>query len=140
MHTNQKFEIFRNFFGNPLKIREFGKMGNINTENSIQASPPDRLAELREIFENVDDHKRKLAAPLLVEVAFLEKQLRELRAMPMIRINPENPAMQKRTEAAKLYKENMQSYTGAIKVLNGILQKNLIEAEDEFDEFMSDFG
>ncbi len=123
-----------------MKVREYGKMENINTENGIQASPPDRLAELRAIFENVDENKRKLAEPLLLEAAFLEEQLRELRTMPMIRVNPENPAQQKRTEAAKQYKENIQSYTGIIKVLNSILQRNLIEETDEFDEFLEDFG
>ena len=103
MHANQKIEIFGNFSGNPVKMMEFGKMENINTENDIQASPPDRLAELRAIFENVDENKCKLAEPLLFEAAFLEEQLRELRKMPMIRVNPENPAQQKRTEAAKQY-------------------------------------
>ena len=140
MHANQKIEIFGNFSGNLVKMMEFGKMENINTENDIQASPPDRLAELRAIFENVDENKRRLAEPLLFEAAFLEEQLRELRTMPMIRVNPENRSQQKRTEAAKQYKENIQSYTGIIKVLNSILQKNLIEETDEFDEFIENFG
>ena len=140
MHIKQKIEIFRNFFGNPMKMTGFGKMENINTENGKQASPPDRLTELRAIFENVDENKRRLAEPLLFEAAFLEEQLRELRTMPMIRVNPENRSQQKRTEAAKQYKENIQSYTGIIKVLNSILQKNLIEETDEFDEFIENFG
>ena len=99
-----------------------------------------RLEELKEIFEKVDEDKRKLADPMLRDAEFLEGRLQELRKLPFIRVHPDDPTLQKRTEASKQYKELMQSYTNIIKVLNSILQKNAIEDEDEFDAFEREFG
>lgn len=99
-----------------------------------------RLDELKTLFETVEEDKRKLAEQLLEEGAFLEEQLQGLRKMPFIKVHPDNPELQKRTEASKLYKEHIQSYCNVIKILNGILQKNSVEEDDEFDEFEKEFG
>lgn len=99
-----------------------------------------RSEELKAIFETVEESKRKLAEPMLKEAVFLEEQLNKLRALPFIKIHPQNPELQKRTEAGKQYKELMQTYCNVIKVLNGILQKNAIEEDDEFDEFEREFA
>ena len=47
-----------------------------------------RLEELKEIFEKVDEDKRKLAAPMLRDAEFLEGRLQELRELPFIRVHP----------------------------------------------------
>ena len=99
-----------------------------------------RLEELKEIFEKVDEDKRRLAEPIIYNAEFIEKKLTYLRTLPFIRVHPDDPTLQKRTEASKQYKELMQAYTNIIKVLNGILQKNAIEDEDEFDAFEREFG
>ena len=99
-----------------------------------------RLEELKGLFETVEEDKQKLAQQLIEEAEFLEGQLAELRKLPFIKIHPDDPERQKRTEASKLYKEHMQSYCNVVKILNSILQKNSIEDSDEFDQFSSEFG
>ena len=99
-----------------------------------------RLEELKGIFETVEEDKQKLAQQLIEEAEFLEGRLAELRKLPFIKVHPEDPERQKRTEASKLYKEHIQSYCNVIKILNSILQKNSIEDSDEFDQFASEFG
>lgn len=99
-----------------------------------------RLEELKGLFETVEEDKQKLAQQLIEEAEFLEGRLAELRKLPFIKVHPEDPERQKRTEASKLYKEHIQSYCNVIKILNSILQKNSIEDSDEFDQFASEFG
>lgn len=99
-----------------------------------------RLEELKGLFETVEEDKKKLAQQLIEEADFLEGQLAELRKLPFIKVHPEDNERQKRTEASKLYKENIQSYCNVIKILNSILQKNSMEDSDEFDQFASEFG
>lgn len=55
--------------------------------------------------------------PLIDEVVYLEEQLDYLRSLPKIKVNPKNPAQQKATPAAKMYKELLQQYTNVIKIL-----------------------
>lgn len=59
---------------------------------------------------------------------FLEGQLDELRKLPMIKINPNNPEQQKATPASKLYKELLQQYTNVLKVL---MRANGADESDE---------
>ncbi len=58
---------------------------------------------------------------LVEEVIFLEGQLKELKTKPFIMTNPKNPAIQKSTPAAKLYKELLQQYNNSMKLLNRML-------------------
>lgn len=100
----------------------------------------ERIEKLREIFDNVDEDKRTVIEPLLDDVIFIEKRLAELRKLPMIRVHPNNPARQEVTPAGKQYKEYMQSYLNAIKVLQMTLyragetgESDLIKELKEFD-------
>lgn len=72
----------------------------------------DRRDELNKIIEN-----NPAAKPLIDEVLYLEMQLTYLRGLPKIRVNPNNPEQQKITPAAKLYKEYLQQYLNALKLL-----------------------
>lgn len=83
----------------------------------------DRIEKLKKIFENVDDDAREIITPLFDDVIFLEARLAELRRLPMIRVHPKNPARQEVTPAGKQYKEYMQSYLNAIKVLQVALNR-----------------
>lgn len=101
----------------------------------------ERIERLKEIFQNVDQDKRDVIEPLLDEVVFIEGRLQELRKMPMIRTHPKNPAWQEITAAGKQYKEYMQSYLNAIKVLQKTLyfagegdESPLMKALREFEE------
>ena len=55
---------------------------------------------------------------LVDEIIYLEEQLNMLRKLPKIKVNPNNPEQQKATPAAKLYKEYLQQYLNAIKLLS----------------------
>ena len=99
----------------------------------------DRREELNVIFQNVADDEKQLIDRLLDEVVFLEDRMKELRALPFVNVHPKNPALQKTTAAAKLYKECSQSYMNAIRILAGILHKVDSSAEDELLKALSDF-
>lgn len=90
-----------------------------------------RKEELKEIFKDVDENERRLVQPLIEEVIFLEVQMMDLKRLPFISVNPKNPSQQRKTEAAKLYKEHSQSYMNAIRILCSILHKVDSSAEDE---------
>lgn len=99
-----------------------------------------RIEKLKKIFENVDEDKREVITPLLDDVIFIEQRLAELRKLPMIRVHPKNPARQEVTPAGKQYKEHMQSYLNALKVLQTTLyrageagESPLIKALREFE-------
>ena len=82
-----------------------------------------RIDRLRQIFEGVDEEKRDVILPLLDDVVFIEERLAELRELPMIRVDKNNPARQEVTPAGKQYKEYMQSYLNAMKVLQTTLYR-----------------
>ena len=71
-----------------------------------------RRDELTELIK-----QNPAASPLIDEVLYLENQLDTLRKLPKIRVNPNNPEQQKITPAAKLYKEYLQQYLNALKLL-----------------------
>ena len=98
-----------------------------------------RRDELNEIFKNVDDDQKKLVDPLLDEVVFLEEKMRELKKLPFVNVHPQNPALQKTTSAAKLYKECSQSYMNAIRILSSLLHKVESSAQDELLKLLGEF-
>ncbi|OUP00287.1 hypothetical protein B5F37_11625 [Drancourtella sp. An210] len=51
------------------------------------------------------------------EMLFLEEQMEDLKKLPFIQVHPSNPARQKSTPAAKLYKEFLQQYTNIVKMI-----------------------
>lgn len=98
-----------------------------------------RKNEIYSIFERIDDHEKELIGPLIEQVLFLEQRMFELQKLPFIKINPKNPMMQKVTPAAKLYKECMQSYMNAIRILLNTLRKVESSAADELLEHLKEF-
>lgn len=90
-------------------------------ENIIALDKTIRGIELREIFKDIDSNKRNLVDPLIDEVVFMEEQLKKLRKLPMIEVHHSCPSKQRLTPAGKLYKETLQSYLNAIKVLQKVL-------------------
>ena len=75
----------------------------------------DRKAELLEYIENDIRYVN-----LVDEMVFLEEELRKLRKLPMLKVNPKNPALQKSTPAQKQYKEFLRQYTNIIKAMSKI--------------------
>lgn len=99
-----------------------------------------RREELNEIFKDVDKNEKKLIDPLLDEIIFLEDQMTDLKKLPFISVHPKNSALQRKTEAAKLYKECSQSYMNAIRILCSILHKVDSSAEDELMKKLEEFS
>ncbi len=83
----------------------------------------DRKKELLDLIKNDSS-----LVPLIDEVVYLEEQLDYLRSLPKIKVHPKDPSKQKPTPAAKMYKEFLQQYINAIKVL---LKATGVENENE---------
>lgn len=98
------------------------------------------LEKLNSLFEKVDPSKQKLSERLLEEAAFLSDELdiqRDLirKSGGMVKVHPTDPSRQKQTEVGKQYLKTLQAYSLVIKTLNGILTKNSVDDDDEFDQF-----
>lgn len=95
--------------------------------------------KLSDIFKNVEENKRILAENTIEHAANLTGELFELyqniEKNKSVVISKNNPSHQLITESAKLYNKYLNTYAVLIKTLNGILEKNVIDAEDDFDEF-----
>jgi regulator of replication initiation timing len=106
---------------------------------SKQAEYQKELAKLQEIFKEVEPSKTKLVEGLIEDAAFLKAENYALRQFisetGMIKVHPKHPDLQKPIEAAKQYLKNVNSYAVVIKTLNGVLNKGIIENEDELSEF-----
>lgn len=102
----------------------------------------ERLQQMYAAIEGVDDAQKHIIAPLLTEIVFIEGRLEELRGLPHIRIHHADKTRQEITAAGKQYKEFMQSYLNAIKVIMSALYRSggdsaagkLAELLAEFDE------
>ena len=71
----------------------------------------DRVEELRKYVNNPELN------PLIDRLVFLENKLEELEQLPLLKVHPEKPEIQKATPAAKMYKEFLQQYTNILKVI-----------------------
>ena len=93
---------------------------------------------LRSLFSLVDPTKAELVDNLLNEAAFMRVQLenlqQQIRKYGAVQIS--SKGTQRQTEAAKYYTKLVNSYGNVIKTLNTIMGKNMIDDNDEFDEFM----
>lgn len=98
-----------------------------------------RREQLDDIFKNVAEDEKRLIDKLLDEVVFLESQMTELKKLPFVKVHPQNPELQKTTSAAKLYKESMQSYMNAIRILAGILRKVESTEQDKLMELLGEY-
>lgn len=97
------------------------------------------LDKLTKIFADVEPSKAQLVEGLIEDAAFLKSEnavLRDTIAVTgMVKIHPHHPELQKPTEAAKQYLKNINSYAVVIKTLNGVLNKGIIEDEEDMSEF-----
>lgn len=97
------------------------------------------LKKLTEIFNDVDESKKKLVEGLIQDAAFLYAENVELKELidkvGMIKVHPEYAEIQKPTEVGKQLLKNLNSYAVIIKTLNGVLSKGTIDDDDDLDEF-----
>ena len=93
---------------------------------------------LKKLFASVDPTKTELVDNLLNEAAFMKVQLDQiqLQIKRYGAVQISNKGTQRQTEAAKYYTKLVNSYGTVIKPLNSIMGKNMVDDDDEFDEFM----
>lgn len=63
------------------------------------------------------DADKCLIVPVIDEILFIESQLDTLKSLPFIKVNPNNPEMQKATPASKLYTQLTAQYNSAVRTL-----------------------
>ena len=85
---------------------------------------------IKYVGEDMDD----LVSCLVDDMVFLEERLSHLRTLPFIRVNKDNPELQKATPASKLYKESLQQYVNCVKVIEGIIYKDKRLDDTEVEE------
>ena len=95
--------------------------------------------ELRSYFENIDDDKKQFALDTLDEYLFFLDRMRELRALPYIRVSKSNPERQELTPSAKLIKEYSQAIDAKRKTLLMILYRTENSAADELLAKLKEF-
>lgn len=96
-------------------------------------------SKLSDIFQDVEESKRKLVEGLIDDAAFLKAENYDLKILlketGMVNIHPTQKTLQKPVEAARQYLKNVNSYAVIIKTLNGVLAKGIIEDDDDLSEF-----
>lgn len=96
----------------------------------------ERAEELRDLFKEIDEGKRKLIDSLIDEAVFLEDQMKKLKEYPFIKFHPTNPNLQKVTAAGKQYREFLQTYTNIIDKLCRIYGKDETDQESPLRAFL----
>ena len=90
-------------------------------------------------MRQLGEDRKCVIAPLITEIVFMEQKLENLRQLPHIRVHPRNPEWQEITPAGKQYKETMQAYLNAVKVIMSALYKTDTSAADELIEKLKEF-
>lgn len=78
------------------------------------------MSRFEELMNMFDSKSKAQMEPLVTDMVFLEGRLDELRKLPFIKVNPEDPEMQKATPASKQYKELLQQYINIVKVISKV--------------------
>lgn len=98
------------------------------------------MADFEEIFASVDPEERKLVSGVIEDCIWLEEQLRNLRKIPHIQINPRNKSQMRVTPAARLYKQYATTYANNIRVLLNVLRKVETEEQNELLRKLEEFS
>lgn len=95
----------------------------------------DRLLSL---FKDVDETKTKLVDELLRKAAFLKVELdgleKEIRKIGVVQKSSKGNYRQ--SVPYKTFLQSLGTYQAIIKTLNSVLGRDVIDEDDEFDEFM----
>ena len=77
-----------------------------------------------ELVKLIPDDSIDLVKNTLEEIVFLETRLSELKKLPFIKVNADNPELQKSTPASKMYKELLQQYNNCIKLVEAVIYRD----------------
>lgn len=95
--------------------------------------------EYMALLEPLDESEKKMLEGTVRELVFMEQKMVECKKLPFISVHPRNPALQKSTVAAKLYKETSAGYMNAVRVLLSALNKVDESAENELLKKLEQF-
>lgn len=93
-----------------------------------------------EIFRSVDEDEKRLVGGVIEDCVWLEEQLRKLRKLDHIQINPRNKSQMRLTPAARLYKQYATTYANNIRVLLNVLRKVETTAQDDLLRKLEEFS
>ena len=93
-----------------------------------------RREELEKIL---NDANNSFVSPLIDEIMYMEDQLNILRPLPKIRVNPADNSQQKITPAWKMYKECVQQYLNAVKLLSGVTKTDIDTEESPLRKWVN---
>jgi hypothetical protein len=96
------------------------------------------MTRKEELLEAVKNDPK--VVPLINDMVYLENQLDQLRALPKIRVDEENPAKQKSTPASKMYKEYLQQYVNVVKVVQKAAGPDGSEADSPLRAWIREHG
>lgn len=97
------------------------------------------FSEYMELLEPLDDGEKKVLEGTVKEIVFMQEKMEQYKKLPFISVHPTNPALQKSTVAAKLYKETSAGYMNAVRILLSALHKVDEAAEDELLKRLEQF-
>lgn len=97
------------------------------------------FSEYMELLEPLDDGEKKVLEGTVKEIVFMQEKMEQYKKLPFISVHPNNPALQKSTVAAKLYKETSAGYMNAVRILLSALHKVDEAAEDELLKKLEQF-
>lgn len=95
--------------------------------------------ELMSAFENKDEYTKKIVEKVIDEAVFLANIIVFLKKLPFIVVKKGNPNMQRRTEAAKQYKELLPQYVALMKTLLSISGKAVEDKDDPVKKWMEKY-
>lgn len=106
---------------------------------SKQAEFNKELAKWTELFSSTPPEIQKAAAGVIQKVAKVHALCWELEQVldnsGAIKVHPERPELQKPIPALKEYSRMTDSYANLVNKLNDIRSRNIIEEDDELEEF-----
>ncbi|WP_302593811.1 hypothetical protein [uncultured Megasphaera sp.] len=94
---------------------------------------------IKALFDGSDDHMLQLLDGSFIEAARLRVELNRLHAVVqetgLIKINPDNPRMQKELPVSRMLPKVRANYANLIFKLAAILGKNVVDEEDGLGEY-----
>ncbi len=95
--------------------------------------------KLASYFQNIDEDKRQFALDALDEYVYYVERFKELKNLPLIRVDRKNPERQQITPAARQLKDYSQAIDAKRKTLLMILYRGESTAADELEAKLKEF-
>lgn len=92
------------------------------------------MSRYDELMSIVPEDSVELVKSVVEDVVFLEERLTELKKLPFIQVHPQDATKQRSTPASKQYKEFLQQYINAVKMIEAIIYRDKRLEGDEVEE------